>query len=115
MEDLIAGFEPVSQLPAIEELIARDVPATDILRLLCLQSLVGGPIKPKDTDNIRKQFLQVPPNTSNTHTLTVPLNPADISIGIWLPPPPNLRRPRTSRPPLITSHPVHQTRILHPP
>jgi vacuolar protein sorting-associated protein 33A len=63
-EDLVAGFEAASQTPAIEELIARNVPATDILRLLCLQNLVSGPLKPKDAESLRKQFLQVPPPTA---------------------------------------------------
>ena len=39
--------------------MAKDVPALDILRLLCLQSLVGGGLKPKELDGLRKQFLQV--------------------------------------------------------
>lgn len=60
-EDLVAGFEATSQIPAIEELIAKDAPATDILRLLCLQNLVSGPLKPRDTESLRNQFLQVPP------------------------------------------------------
>lgn len=41
--------------------MAKDVPALDILRLLCLQSLVGGGLKPKELDGLRKQFLQVKP------------------------------------------------------
>jgi hypothetical protein len=57
--DLVAGFDASSQTAAIEVLIAKDVPALDILRLLCLQSLVGGGLKPKELDGLRKQFLQV--------------------------------------------------------
>jgi hypothetical protein len=57
----VAGFDASSQTTAIEELMAKDVPALDILRLLCLQSLVGGGLKPKELDGLRKQFLQVKP------------------------------------------------------
>lgn len=41
--------------------MAKDVAALNILRLLCLQSLVGGGLKPKELDGLRKQFLQVKP------------------------------------------------------
>lgn len=58
--DLVAGFDASSQTAAIEDLMAKDVPSIDILRLLCLQSLVGGGLKPKEVESIRKQFLQVP-------------------------------------------------------
>jgi len=57
--DLVAGFDASSQTAAIEELMAKDIPALDILRLLCLQSLVGGGLKPKELEGLRKQFLQV--------------------------------------------------------
>jgi len=71
LTDLVAGFDASSQTTAIEELMAKDVPALDILRLLCLQSLVGGGLKPKELDGLRKQFLQV--NHSNDGALTTDL------------------------------------------
>ena len=72
LSDLVAGFEPSSQTPAIEELMARGVPITDILRLLCLQSLVGGGLKTKEAENLRRQFLQV------SHL------PAVLKSGLWI-------------------------------
>jgi vacuolar protein sorting-associated protein 33A len=57
--DLVAGFEATTQTAAIEDLMSKNVPPTDVLRLLCLQSLVGGSLKPREAENIRKQFLQV--------------------------------------------------------
>ena len=39
--------------------MARNAPITDVLRLICLQSLVGGGLKQKDLENLKKQFLQV--------------------------------------------------------
>ena len=40
--DLVAGFEPSSQTAAIEDLMSKKVAPLAVLRLLCLQSLVGG-------------------------------------------------------------------------
>jgi len=57
--DLVAGFDASSQTAAIEDLMARNAPPTDVLRVLCLQSLVGGGLKPKEVESLRKQFLQV--------------------------------------------------------
>jgi hypothetical protein len=33
-----------------------------VLRLLCLQSLVGGNLKPREIENLKKAFLQVTEN-----------------------------------------------------
>ena len=57
--DLVAGFEGNTQIPAIEELMARNVPATEILRLICLQSLVSNGLKQKEIENLKRHFLQV--------------------------------------------------------
>ena len=57
--DLVAGFEATTQTAAIEDLMSKNVPPTDVLRLLCLQSIVGGSLKPREAENLRKQFLQV--------------------------------------------------------
>jgi vacuolar protein sorting-associated protein 33A len=65
--DLVAGFDASSQTAGIEELIAKNVPITDVLRLLCLQSLVGGGLKPKEVESLRKQILQVKTNISLPH------------------------------------------------
>lgn len=57
--DLVAGFEASTQTAAIEDLMSKNVSPIEVLRLLCLQNLVGGSLKPKEAENIRKQFLQV--------------------------------------------------------
>lgn len=58
MLDLAAGIDPPSQHEAIEELIARNAPLESVLRLLCIESLVGQGIKPKDLDNFKREILQ---------------------------------------------------------
>ncbi|RYO83007.1 hypothetical protein DL766_005540 [Monosporascus sp. MC13-8B] len=56
-QNLAAGADPSSQFDAIEELIARDTPLPDILRLLCIYSCISG-IKSKDFDHFRRLVLQ---------------------------------------------------------
>lgn len=57
-QNLAAGADPSSQFDAIEELIARDMPLSDILRLLCIYSCISGGIKSKDFDQFRRLVLQ---------------------------------------------------------
>ncbi len=57
-QNLAAGADPSSQFDAIEELIARDIPLSDILRLLCIYSCISGGIKSKDFDHFRRLVLQ---------------------------------------------------------
>lgn len=57
--DLVSGYEVASQLASIEELINQGLPVWTVLRLLILQSVVGGGIKPKVFDSFRREFLQV--------------------------------------------------------
>jgi hypothetical protein len=57
--DLVAGFEPSSQTAAIEDLMSKKAAPLAVLRLLCLQSLVGGSLKPREIETLKKQFLQV--------------------------------------------------------
>ncbi|RYP42937.1 hypothetical protein DL770_011979 [Monosporascus sp. CRB-9-2] len=57
-QNLAAGADPSSQLDAIEELIARDIPLPDVLRLLCIYSCISGGIKSKDFDYFRRLVLQ---------------------------------------------------------
>ncbi|RYP54731.1 hypothetical protein DL768_000555 [Monosporascus sp. mg162] len=57
-QNLAAGADPSSQFDAIEELIARDIPLSDILRLLCIYSCISGGIKSKDFDYFRRLVLQ---------------------------------------------------------
>ncbi|KAI1142895.1 vacuolar protein sorting 33A-like protein [Hypoxylon sp. FL0543] len=57
-QNLAAGADPSTQFDAIEELIARDVPLREILRLLCIYSCISGGIKSKDFDHFRRLVLE---------------------------------------------------------
>ncbi|KAH6650850.1 Sec1-like protein [Chaetomium tenue] len=57
-QNLAAGADPSSQFNAIEELIARDTPLPQILRLLCIYSCISGGIKTKEMDHFRRLILQ---------------------------------------------------------
>ncbi|KAI1499172.1 vacuolar protein sorting 33A-like protein [Biscogniauxia marginata] len=57
-QNLAAGADPSSQYDAIEELIARDMPLSEILRLLCIHSCISGGIKSKDFDHFRRLVLE---------------------------------------------------------
>ncbi|KAL9123640.1 MAG: hypothetical protein Q9217_006947 [Psora testacea] len=52
------GTEPSTQHDTLEELIARDVPLTTILRLLCLESCISGGLRQKDLENFKRLILQ---------------------------------------------------------
>jgi len=57
-QNLAAGADPSSQHDAIEELIARDAPITEVLRILCLESCISGGIKPRELEAFKKMILQ---------------------------------------------------------
>ncbi|KAK4251971.1 Sec1-like protein [Corynascus novoguineensis] len=57
-QNLAAGADPSSQFDAIEELIARDTPLPQVLRLLCIYSCISGGIKIKELDHFRRLILQ---------------------------------------------------------
>ncbi|KAK0381259.1 flavin containing amine oxidoreductase [Colletotrichum limetticola] len=57
-QNLAAGADPSSQFEAIEELIARDTPLPEVLRLLCIYSCISGGIKPKEFDQFRRLILE---------------------------------------------------------
>ncbi|KAL9943814.1 hypothetical protein ACHAQF_007260 [Verticillium nonalfalfae] len=57
-QNLAAGADPSSQFDAIEELIARDTPLPEVLRLLCIYSCISGGVKPKEYDQFRRLILQ---------------------------------------------------------
>ncbi|BDD60852.1 hypothetical protein MAP00_005946 [Monascus purpureus] len=63
-----AGADPTYQHDSIEELIARDVPLNDVLRLLCLESCMSGGLRPRDYDNFKKQIVQA---YGHQHILTI--------------------------------------------
>ncbi|KAL9014598.1 MAG: hypothetical protein Q9173_000743 [Seirophora scorigena] len=56
-QNLVSGSDPTAQHETIEELIARDIPLTTILRLLCLESTISGGIRPKDLDVFKRLIL----------------------------------------------------------
>lgn len=57
-QNLAAGADPSSQFEAIEELIARNTPLPEILRLLCIYSTISGGIKAKEFDLFRRLILE---------------------------------------------------------
>ena len=57
-QNLAAGADPSSQHDAIEELISRDAPITEVLRALCLESCISGGIKPRELEVFKKMILQ---------------------------------------------------------
>ncbi|PBP27377.1 Sec1 family protein [Diplocarpon rosae] len=57
-QNLAAGADPSSQHEAIEELIARDAPLAEVLRVLCLESCIAGGIKPRELEAFKKMILQ---------------------------------------------------------
>jgi lysine-specific histone demethylase 1 len=57
-QNLAAGADPSSQVDDIEELMARDAPVREVLRLLCIYSCISGGVKPKEYDQLRRLVLQ---------------------------------------------------------
>lgn len=57
-QNLAAGADPSSQFDKIEELIARDTPLKEVLRLLCIYSCISGGIQPKEFDKFRRLILE---------------------------------------------------------
>lgn len=57
-QNIAAGADPTTQHENIEELIARDVPISTILRLLCIESLFSNGIRPKDLENFKRAIIQ---------------------------------------------------------
>ncbi|ODQ55485.1 Sec1-like protein [Saitoella complicata NRRL Y-17804] len=57
-QNLVAGVDPSTLMPVMEELIARSVPIADIIRLLSLASVMNGGIKPKDLEHLKREVLQ---------------------------------------------------------
>jgi vacuolar protein sorting-associated protein 33A len=57
-QNLAAGSDPSSQVEKIEELVARDTPLPEVLRLLCIYSCISGGIKQREYDHFRRLILQ---------------------------------------------------------
>ena len=56
-QGLVGGADPSYQHDTIEQLISRDVSISTVLRLLCLESIVAGGIKPRDLESFKRQIL----------------------------------------------------------
>jgi len=67
-QNLAAGADPSTQLERIEELVARNAPLRETLRLLCIYSCISGGIKPRDFDHFRRLILQ---GYGHQHLLTL--------------------------------------------
>ncbi|CZT47326.1 probable vacuolar sorting protein [Rhynchosporium secalis] len=57
-QNLAAGADPSSQHDSIEEMILRDDPLSDVLRILCLESCLSGGIKPRELEAFKRMILQ---------------------------------------------------------
>lgn len=57
-QNVIAGTDPSTLYPLLEDLIARDCDLPTVLRLLCLASVIGGGFRAKDYDSFRRQIIQ---------------------------------------------------------
>jgi hypothetical protein len=57
-QNLAAGFDPSTQFDAVEELIARDTPLPQVLRLLCIYSTISGGIKTREFDSFRRLIVE---------------------------------------------------------
>lgn len=56
-QNFAAGADPTSMNDNLEELIARDIPLSTILRLLSLESCIGGGIRPRELENLKRQIM----------------------------------------------------------
>ncbi|CAG9937883.1 unnamed protein product [Clonostachys rosea f. rosea IK726] len=67
-QNIAAGADPSTQADRIEELVARDTPIREVLRLLCIYSCISGGIKPKEFDHFKRLVLQ---GYGHQHILTL--------------------------------------------
>ncbi|KAI0999300.1 Vacuolar protein sorting-associated protein [Podosphaera aphanis] len=57
-QNLVAGVDPSTQHDLIEELISKNAPLPEVLRLLCLDSCLSGGIKPRELENFKRMIMQ---------------------------------------------------------
>jgi len=57
-QNLVAGVDLQEQLNVIEDMLNMELPARVVMRLLCLASLVGGGIKPKNLEFLKREIVQ---------------------------------------------------------
>ena len=67
-QNLAAGADPSAQFDAIEELVAKDTPLPQVLRLMCIYSCISGGIKAKEYEQFRRLILQ---GYGHQHLLTL--------------------------------------------
>ncbi|KAL1923818.1 uncharacterized protein VTP21DRAFT_8798 [Calcarisporiella thermophila] len=67
-QNLVAGIDSTAHSDYLEELINKRAPLVQVLRLLCLQSLVTGGLKPKVYDHLKREILQT---YGHEHLLTL--------------------------------------------
>lgn len=57
-QNVMSGLDPTTQHDTISELINRDVPLNQILRLLCLESTTNAGMRPKDLESFKRTVIQ---------------------------------------------------------
>ncbi|KAF1969907.1 Sec1-like protein [Bimuria novae-zelandiae CBS 107.79] len=57
-QNIMSGLDPTTQHDTINELINRDVPLSEILRLLCLESTTNAGLRPKDLESFKRTVIQ---------------------------------------------------------
>ena len=67
-QNIAAGADPTTQHYNIEELTARDVPLTKVLRLMCLESTMCNGIRPRDLEMFKRSVVE---GYGHQHLLTL--------------------------------------------
>ncbi|OCF35138.1 ATP-binding protein [Kwoniella heveanensis BCC8398] len=85
-QNLVAGYDPTSQLNTIEDLLNQEVDWQTVMRTAILMSLTSGGIKPKPLESFKRDFLQ----TYGYHHLPLLIALQDLGLLVKSPPPMNL-------------------------
>ncbi len=56
---MLAGVTSSEQSDYVEEMVARELPAENVLRLVCLMSHIQNGLKPKIYDLLKQEIIQV--------------------------------------------------------
>ena len=67
-QNIAAGADPTTQHDNIEELTARDVPLTKVLRLMCLESTMCNGVRPRDLEVFKRCIIE---GYGHQHLLTL--------------------------------------------
>lgn len=68
--DVVAGIDGTNEPDYIEEMIDRQKPLIQVLRLLCLMSVAQGGLKAKLFDHFRREIVQVRMDSTPTLVYT---------------------------------------------